>query len=286
MSEQQSQPDHPATPATTDTKQDETDDSEPTPERQAELRAAYEANVAMGKLPYEGIGVRTYGEVEWVERELRQTEPDDREPTPERQAELREAYEANVAAGKAPYAEVWIGTRGELQWIMQERKWSGESGSDSELPEGYERANLSGAGFADANLSEAFLHSANLSEADLSLANLSGAVLSHANLSGAELFHADLSKAFLFDATLSKAALNNANLSEANLSDANLSGAVLDSATLSKADLHRANLSGADLSGTRMDATTDLRGARLDTHMRLADVVWNGVPLTRLNWPT
>jgi hypothetical protein len=33
-----------------------------------------------------------------------------------------------------------------------------------------------------------------------------------------------------------------------------------------------------------MDATTDLRDARLDTHTLLADVVWNGVPLTRLNW--
>ena len=34
-------------------------DSEPTPERQAELRAAYEANVAAGKAPYEGVELRT-----------------------------------------------------------------------------------------------------------------------------------------------------------------------------------------------------------------------------------
>jgi hypothetical protein len=32
-----------------------------------------------------------------------ETKPDDSEPTPERQAELRAAYDANVAAGKAPY---------------------------------------------------------------------------------------------------------------------------------------------------------------------------------------
>ena len=30
------------------------------------------------------------------------TEPDDREPTPERQAELRAVYDENVAAGRAP----------------------------------------------------------------------------------------------------------------------------------------------------------------------------------------
>jgi hypothetical protein len=35
--------------------------------------------------------------------ETEQEGPGDREPTPERQAELRAAYEANVAAGKAPY---------------------------------------------------------------------------------------------------------------------------------------------------------------------------------------
>ena len=33
-----------------------------------------------------------------------------------------------------------------------------------------------------------------------------------------------------------------------------------------------------------MNADTDLRNARLDARTRLADVVWNGVPVTRLNW--
>jgi hypothetical protein len=49
MSEQQSQSDR---PATTDTKQEGPDDREPTPERQAELEAAYEANVAAGPTPH------------------------------------------------------------------------------------------------------------------------------------------------------------------------------------------------------------------------------------------
>ncbi len=54
-------------------------------------------------------------------------EPDDNVPTPERQAELRAAYEKNVVEGKAPYARVEIRSLGELQWVMQERGWSAMS---------------------------------------------------------------------------------------------------------------------------------------------------------------
>jgi len=114
--------------------------------------------------------------------------PDDSEPTPERQAELRAAYEANVAAGKAPYAGEEIRTRGELRWVMRERRWSGEMA----LPAGYQKADLSMAGLSGANLSGEVLVYADLSGADLSGANLSRAVLWHANLSRAVLFDANL----------------------------------------------------------------------------------------------
>jgi hypothetical protein len=65
MSEHQNQA--ATTPAST-AKQNEPDTSEPTPERQAELRAAYEANIAAGKPPYWGVGIRTMGEVQWILR--------------------------------------------------------------------------------------------------------------------------------------------------------------------------------------------------------------------------
>ncbi len=129
-----------------------------------------------------------------------QDQPDDSEPSAERQAELRAAYEANVAEGNAPYAGAAIRTQGELSWVMEERRWS----NAFPLPAGYVRANLSGA-----------------------------------------------------------------NLGSANVSGANVGGA---------------NLSGADLRAARMDVATMLTNARLDAHTRLADVVWNDVPVTRLNW--
>jgi hypothetical protein len=62
-------------------------------------------------------------------------EPDTSEPTLARQAELRAAYEANVAAAKPPYEEVLIRTLGEVRWILRERGWS----SDYPLPEGKQR---------------------------------------------------------------------------------------------------------------------------------------------------
>src|SRR5579871_2327573 len=48
---------------------------------------------------------------------------DDSEPSTERQAELRAAYETNMKLGKPPYAGVVIRTRGEMNWMIQERGW-------------------------------------------------------------------------------------------------------------------------------------------------------------------
>ena len=121
--------------------------------------------------------------------------PDDSEPTPERQAELRAAYDANVASGKAPYEGVELRTRGELTWVMSERDWSGGYAAVS-------KANLSGARLPKVNLSGAFLAFADLSGAYLFGATLSGAFVREANLSGADLDGATLSDADLRGADL------------------------------------------------------------------------------------
>jgi uncharacterized protein YjbI with pentapeptide repeats len=121
--------------------------------------------------------------------DTKQEGPFDREPAPERQAELRAAYAANVAAGKPPYAGVKLRTRGELNWVMQERQWSGDRGASL--------------GISQANLREADLSFANLSKAELMNAYLTGADFRGANLSGADLYGADLSRARLDPANLS-----------------------------------------------------------------------------------
>jgi hypothetical protein len=118
--------------------------------------------------------------------EQQHTEPDGREPSPERQAELRAAYEANVAARKPPYQGVAIRTRDEVEWILRERDWS----VNYNLPNGKERPDLRSAELVGANLSGATLVEADLSGADLFSADLSGANLFGADLSGANLTRA------------------------------------------------------------------------------------------------
>ncbi len=64
-----------------------------------------------------GIGMRTV-------HVQSQAEPDASAPTPERQAELRAQRQANLAAGKPPYARMRVGSLGELRWILAEHGWS------------------------------------------------------------------------------------------------------------------------------------------------------------------
>jgi uncharacterized protein YjbI with pentapeptide repeats len=179
---------------------------------------------------------------------INQGQPDTSEPTPERQAQLRAAYEANVAAnrgrisgvaGYPPYWGVVIGTLGEVQWVLRERDWSIEPPlpGGRQLPDlggvHLDGVDLSGADFSDVNLGGAHLNGANLRGAFLSNANLGGAFLSDTDLSGARLIRSNLGGAFLNDADLRGADLDHANLSEAHLSNADLRGANLYFADLS-----------------------------------------------------
>jgi uncharacterized protein YjbI with pentapeptide repeats len=279
------------------------------------------------------------------------SQPDDSEPTPERQAELRAVYDKNMAAGRPPYAGAEIHTRGELHWVVQERGWSDSPVRLAKVIDLREAdlayADLSGAYLTDANLSGAFLVKTNLGSADLTHAdltcanlrgaNLHGATLNFAILTGATLNRADLTSASLVAANLLGATLNSANLSgadlgAANLSDANLikadlsdanlaatilSGAILGNANLSGADLVGSNLNSAVLTNTnlsganlaaanlsaaylacdlkevnlaaaRMDSATLLgtseRPVSLDTTTLLLDVAWNGASLASVQW--
>ena len=100
--------------------------------------------------------------------------------------------------------------------------------------------------------------------------------LSALNLTGATLSDANLTDAYLPGANLTGAFLRNANLTGANLLAANLTGAFL----------RNANLSSADLTLVRMSVETDLTDTIFTHTTRLADVIWNGVPLARTGWKT
>lgn len=223
-------------------------------------------------------------------------EPDDSEPSSERQVELRTAYEKNIAGGKPPYAGVVIRTRGEVNWIVQERGWrtSGFDTLDRSIDfrhVGVDGAVLSGLDLGFANLSNAVIADSIFSGADLSGANLGGAFIDDSTFSNTNFAFAKLNGAFIHGrfsgANLSGANLSNTVLIESNLSDVDLLGANLSGALVA------GDFSGADLTQARMDSSTLLGGAdaadldetfRLDVKSRLLDVAWNGAILANVRW--
>jgi uncharacterized protein YjbI with pentapeptide repeats len=157
-------------------------------------------------------------------------------PGPDRQAELRRAYAANLAAERPCCAGVRLRSPGEALWVAQTLGASGVrdlSGADG-----------SGLNFTGIDLSGAIFLDANLANANFARANLAGAVFFNANLRGASLA--------------------GANLRDSVMDNANLRGAIGTRADLRNASLFSADLSGANFEGAALDADTDTRDARRD----------------------
>src|SRR5262249_50221870 len=173
------------------------DDTPPTAARQAELRAAYEANVTVGQPPYAGVAIRTRGELAWLMAERGWSGEHD-------------AYT--------------------VKYVLAPR-------GQSSIPADLRNANLSHTTLGEVFLRRADLSGANLVFADLRGAHLADAQLTHADmgridLTGAELNYADLAQAHLREAKLTGANLQYATLPAARLHRADLRAAVLHGARL------------------------------------------------------
>ena len=206
--------------------------------------------------------------------------PDNSEPTPERQAELRKVYEANVAVGKPPYAGVRVDTRGELRWILQERGWTPSMydtrNEIADFRDSTIRADLSGMELDASDLSRAILIEADFVGASLTFANLSG-IVAGGDFSKANLTFANLSEAIFADDT---------NFAGANFTGANLSGTGFGgNCNLTGANLTRSYLDGRTKIGGDYGETASSRGTvQLDSGTRLLDVFWNGAILALVDW--
>lgn len=211
-----------------------------------------------------------------------QNEPDDSEPTPKLQAELRAAYEKNTNEGKPPYSGVVIRTRGELQWIMRERGWRALL-ADSAAYVATSRIEFEVPN-TRVNLSKAILRKIDLTGIKLGGADLSSAVLSQARLADASLMGADLAGVRASGVDLHGADLHGANLQGAMLVNSNLHDAVLTQANLAGARLSFARLDGANLRLAHFDSTTLLVGNVFGPNTVLADIVWDDVPLSLVDW--
>jgi uncharacterized protein YjbI with pentapeptide repeats len=224
-------------------------------------------------------------------------QPDDSEPTLERQAELKAAYERNMH-GLGHFGErvLVVRTRGELLWLMHERGWSGEVDdqpkaqvdSASSVTPGLcsasvrkGRALLMGVRFRRTNLRGVHLYMAGLLDASFEEADLSGAILIGADLQDTAFMDANLEGAHLAGAYLTHANLRGANLRCANLVHADLSYAGLCSANLRGADLFGADLTHTHLTGTDVRGA-DLRTSRFDEHTKFDNMITDAQ--TRLAW--
>jgi hypothetical protein len=123
------------------------DCSEPSLERQAELRAEYEANVVAGKAPYVGVYFDTLDELRWVMQERR-----------------------------------WSGDH-ELPPGYERADLSGANFNSADL----DNARLQGANLSGASLMQAYLDGADLRGANVREANFSMASMRHVTLAGADL---------------------------------------------------------------------------------------------------
>ena len=179
--------------------------------------------------------------------EAPQGEPVMSVPSPKRQAQLEAAY-ASPEKRIGSYAEVAISTLGELQWIFQQRHWSGMEGA---LPDGMQRPNLKGAQFLFMPVDEVPIGPVDSATFVMYGVNLSGALLYEANLDGTLLIKADLSRADLRRTNL-KNFMSRSTLREAKLDDAILVGGNLKGADLSGASLVRADLGFVDLEDTQL----------------------------------
>jgi len=174
------------------------DDSEPTPERQAELMAWCERSRPGTS---RRLGIHTRGELLWLMRAQGWS------------GEVDEPRHSRVRLiGASFYRANLRGVHLYLAGLM-----------DSTFLE----ADLSGAILIGADLLDTSFNGATLEGAHLAGAYLTHATLCDANLRGANLVHADLSRALLRGADLSGADLFGADLTGADLSGADLRGADL-----------------------------------------------------------
>ncbi len=149
-----------------------------------------------------------------------------------------------------------------------------------------EKRNTAGVHLEGADLRKAHLEGAFLMRAHLERAALRKAYLEQANLSSAYLVRVSFIGAHLAEADPRREHLEAANLKEAHLEGKPLSTAHLN--VMRKSSKQLPSLQPADLRAAFFDSSTQFEGVILGEErfgfVFLADIHWNGVDLSAVNW--
>ncbi len=191
-------------------------------------------------------------------------------PSLSRQNELDNAYQHNMGAGKPPYSDVIIRTRGELEWIIQRRGWTGKE----DFPEkGTEQID-----FRSINCT-----GVNLSSTKDTLLRIRGACFTEANLDGVNFSGSEVTWADFSGATMKRALLRETNFSATNFTSTNLESSDLFSAILNGANFTQANLANVNLQQARINQDTCFLYTTT-TLTKVAEMRWNNAPMNLSGW--
>jgi uncharacterized protein YjbI with pentapeptide repeats len=274
------------------------DDREPISERREELLAMASRNVAEGSAPFAGVSLQTRGEILWIMREWRWS--GEQALADHQRADLRGIIcigadlrglrldGANLSSAQLDRSNL-MGAR--LRQVVLDNASLRECNLTKAVLNGahavgtrFDRAkmtesDLDGVVFSGSVLGRADLQRASMDRADFSDVSLGEAILDDTRGFGINLMNARLRKASLRGMRLRGANLHGARLWEADFSHADMNGV-----DLTGAHLRGANLQGTILQGARMDVLTSMGRVLFDSHTRLGDIIWNGVPLAEIEW--
>lgn len=176
------------------------DNTEPRPERMAELQAAYADNIAHARPPYAGVAIRTAGELRWILSE--------RDWSGEREARGKarpQLEEADLRGANLPRTQL-------CQAVLRKASLDGACLFGADLY----RAELQGARCEKADLRQSDLFGADLDrswlwDVDFREARLERASLCATHFRGADLRGADLTGAWMDSTTRFRAVKLDAN---------------------------------------------------------------------------
>lgn len=211
----------------------------------------------------------------------------------------------DIEKGLYPFKDIKL-SRADVEWLLATHEngrgpidWSDKSQREREGLDvrgaDLQKVNLSGlplAGVIGGLTGSAWFYGSP-EQCEMAAVHMQGAILIQTQLAGAKFNQASLERANFFRSNLEKAELRAASLQAAFLNETCLGGTLFRRAHLEGVWLTRSHLEGvsyppADLRGVFFDSATNLSNLTLGNSMHgyveLADVMWGGANLSRIDW--